>query len=49
MFAKKVNKHDAKLHQIVEDMQSRIAKFRESMSGVEPELNRSEIKLKLKD
>ena len=38
MFAKKVNKQDAELHQMVEDMQSRIAKFREGMSKVEPEV-----------
>ena len=37
MFAKKVNRRDPLLREMVEDMQSRIAKFRDGMSRVEPE------------
>ena len=43
MLARKVNKYDAELHQMVEDMQSRITKFREGMSEVEPEAKDLEI------
>ena len=38
MFAKKVNKHDAELHQMIKDMQSRIDKFRHDISAVETEV-----------
>ena len=37
MFAKKVERQDPLLYDMVEDMQSRIAKFRDGMSRVEPE------------
>ena len=36
VFAKKVNRQDPLLQEMVEDMQSRIAKFRDGMSRVEP-------------
>ena len=37
MFTRKVSKRDPLLHKMVNDMQSCIAKFRDSMSKVEPE------------
>ena len=38
VFAKKVDRHNAELHQMVEDMQSRIAKFRVGMSKAKTEV-----------
>ena len=45
MFAKKVNRQDPLLHEMVEDVQSRIAKFRDGMSRDEPEYDNYGIKL----
>ena len=39
MFAKKVNRRDTLLHEMVEDMQSRITKFRDGMSRIESDHN----------
>ena len=36
LFAKKVNRRDPLLQEMVEDMQSRISKFRDGMLMVEP-------------
>ena len=47
LFAKKVNRQDPLLHEMVKDMQSRIAKFRDGMSKVEPEDKDYEIKAAL--
>ena len=44
MFAKKVNRQDSLLREMVEDMQSRITKFRDGMSRVESEDKEYEIK-----
>ena len=39
IFARNVDRQDALLHKMVEDMQSRIAEFRGDILELKPELN----------